>query len=149
MVTDAETLIIAVATVDGDSMPKGHFGEAARFDLYRVGPATAERLRTIANRHAPEDHHDHADDEGARKAAGIGRLLRGEGVQVLVSRAFGPNIRRMRRNFLPVVVGGTRVDEAVAAVQAHWDEVGAEWRRGEERRHLVLRGSSGGAPPAP
>lgn len=144
MSMSSDSLVVAVATVDGYGMPNEHFGEAPRFDLYRVGAATVAGIRSIKNQHAQEGHGGRGNQtpgraEGDnRKGTDIGRLLESEGVQVMVSPAFGPNVRQMRRRFLPVVVRCGNVPQAIALLQTHWSLVWQYWMLGEERRHLVL-----------
>ena len=57
----------------------------------------------------------------------------------VVSRGVGPNVQRMRRRFLPVKVDLDSVAGAIGLLQANWPAVQAQWRQGEERKHLVLR----------
>ena len=136
------SLVVAFASRDGASLPKGHFGEARRFDLYRLTPGKADRIAAITN---PQAETDHGDSGHRRKGAELARLLGREGVQVIVSRAFGPNIRQMRQRFLPVVVGCEDVTQAIGLLHAHWDQLRSQWFLGEGRRHLVLReGPKGG-----
>ena len=137
-----QTLMVAIASEDGERMPKGHFGEAPRFELYRMDADTATWLRSVdnpraASQHDQQDHH-HGHGEN-HHGGGIGRLLGGEGAQVMVSRAFGANIKRMRQRFLPVVVHCERVTDAIALLQFQWGRVGEHWNQGEARKHLVLR----------
>lgn len=137
-----EGLVAAIASDEGKHIPKSHFGEAKQFVLVRISADTAVPLEVIPNPHAADDggsgaHHHHGGDPD--KGAGIGRILGQKGVQVMVSRAFGPNIKRMRQRFVPVRVQVEEVDGAVALLQAHWDEVRSQWLAGEGRTHLVLR----------
>lgn len=139
-----EAVLIVAIAVDGvDNLPDDHFGAAPRFDLYRLSEDTADRFASIPNPRAGHDHrhpHGHANgDGGEHHGAGVGRLLDERGVQVMVSRAFGQNIVRVRQRFLPVKVSVKKVDQALALLQANWGRVSQSWRDGEQRRHLVLR----------
>ena len=143
-------MIIAIAMAetdaDNDTLAKGHFGSAPQFRLFKMDGTSVTYLRSVDNPRGPaspdpqshEGHH-HAGG-GGHQGHGIGRLLGDEGVQVMVSRAFGANIKRMRQRFLPVVVRSERVDDAVAMLQAHWVQIEQHWNQGSERKHLVLRG---------
>jgi predicted Fe-Mo cluster-binding NifX family protein len=144
MEQNIEDLIVAVATVDGAQMPSSHFGQAPQYEIYRVSRVGATRLQSVANPHprethddAPHQHHHGRGEEG--RGAGIGRLLGGHGVQVMVSRAFGQNILRMRERFVPVKVDTADVDAAIGLLQSHWDAVVSCWSEGNDRKHLVLR----------
>jgi len=105
------------------------------------------KLESVVNLHAADGHdasshhHRHSSD-GSGRGAGIGRLLGQYGVQVMVSRAFGPNIKRMRQRFVPVKIDADRLTTAVALLQSHWDRVQSCWLEGEGRKHLVLRSTS-------
>lgn len=138
-----DLLTVAVATIDGESMPKSHFGEAPRFDLYRLDGGPARFLKSVSNPMSERagDHrdHKHAPGEHTGHAAGIGRMLAMHGAEVMVSRAFGANIQRMRQRFLPILVHREQVAEALSLVGQHWPRVLEHWRQGENRKHLVLR----------
>ncbi|MCB1736951.1 MAG: hypothetical protein KDI42_02400 [Gammaproteobacteria bacterium] len=137
-----QTLMIAIASMDGNDMPKTHFGEAPRFELYRVSVDAAAWQQTVVNpgadAHQP-DHggHGHGD---TGKGAGIGHLLGSHGVEVMVSRAFGANIQRMRQRFLPIKVDVPTVAEALTLIRAAWPRVVTHWEDGVARKHLVLHG---------
>ena len=141
MTNDADSLIVAFATVDGIAVPRVRFGEAKQYEIYRITADDAMRLESVANPKAGEGHgarsHHHAS--GGGKAAGIGRLLAQHGVQVMVSRAFGQNIVRMRERFLPVKVDTEEVAPAIGLLRSHWSQVQSRWLLGQARKHLVLR----------
>lgn len=137
-------LIVAVATTPDGRMPDAHFGDAPGFAVYRVDAGGAEFLHTVANEmratHAHDPDHPHPHGHGdEHKGHGIGQLLGQHGAQVMVSRAFGVNIQRMRQRFLPVVVHVDTVEQAVNRLRQDWDRVIAGWNAGAERKHLVLR----------
>lgn len=146
MNSHSQTLVVAIASDDGEHMPKGHFGAAPRFELYALEADNATWLRSIDNPRANtssspdagDAHHSHGPGS-SHQGGGIGRLLGGEGAQVMVSRAFGANIKRMRQRFLPVVVQRDRVSDAIALLQSQWERVEQHWQQGEQRKHLVLR----------
>lgn len=137
---ESSGLVVAFATLDGDAIPKGHFGEAPRFDFYRLTAVSATRVGTVTNPRTGElqGHPPHADS-GGHKGGGTGRLLGTHGAQVMVSRAFGSNIKRMRRRFLPVKLNLENVDDAISLLQANWPLVQAYWLQGAGRKHLVFR----------
>jgi predicted Fe-Mo cluster-binding NifX family protein len=145
MSEDTDDLLVAFATSDGISIPKGHFGEAPRFEIYRLSATSAIKVDSVGSPHADGDRggesrgHHHHGPGGGQKGAGIGRLLGTHGVQVMVARAFGPNVKRMRQRFLPVKIDLEQVMDAIALLQHHWDRVQEHWSQGEGRKHLVLR----------
>jgi predicted Fe-Mo cluster-binding NifX family protein len=141
MPDNGDSLIVAFATLDGAAIPKAHFGEAKQYEIYRITAHNATRLESVTNPKAGEghgvgSHHHHAG--GGGKGAGIGRLLAEHLVQVMVSRAFGQNIVRMREHFLPVKVDTEEVAAAIDLLQRHWGQVQSRWLQGQARKHLVL-----------
>lgn len=146
MNTLSNSVIVAIASEDGKQMPNGHFGKAPRYELYEMRADRATWLRSVDNPRlaeqpaSPVEHALHVQGQGVtHKGGGIGQLLRKQGVQVMVSRAFGANIKRMRQRFLPVLVRSASVSEAIDTLQADWQRVEAGWQQGEARKHLVLR----------
>lgn len=62
-----------------------------------------------------------------------------EGVDVLVSKKFGPNITRMAHTFVCVVVRTNAIGDAVKIVKNHRDEVIKEKNKTKARRHLIFK----------
>jgi predicted Fe-Mo cluster-binding NifX family protein len=133
-----QTYRIGIATDGGTRLAAGHFGEAGRFVVVEFDGTQVLSRREVDNP-TSDAGHDRIDHGHEGTATAIGRLMAVNGVQILVSRAFGPNIRRMTTRFLPVVVRGDTVDQALDLLRANWQQVITQWHRGEERRHLVLR----------
>lgn len=129
-----DKLIIACATDDGKRLINRHFGDAKRYDLYELKETTAHFIQSIDNS-VPEEQ-QHADPE---KAQNIGGLLKPAGVQVLVSGQFGPNIKRVRKKFVPVIIREFEISKALEMLQRHFFKIAGEYENGEERSHIVLR----------
>jgi len=132
-----EKIIAACATDDGTAFIERHFGDAQKFDIYQLNEDGFECIGSVMNT-APEER-QHADP---RKAAGIGAVLKERKVNVLVSRQFGPNLKRVRKQFVPVIARVSIVEEGLKLVRDNIDRVLEELKRGEERNHLVLRGQA-------
>jgi hypothetical protein len=79
--------VCACASDDGKEFATGHFGDAEVYCLYRISDEGIEFIEKIEN--TSIEGRTHAD---AKKARSVKSLLQAEGVQVLVSRSFGPNI---------------------------------------------------------
>ena len=129
--------IVAVATEDGKTLMERHFGDADRFVLFLLSKDGVVPLQEIMNTVEEEDESLHADPE---KARGIAGLLKQAGVRVAVSRVFGPNIKRIRKQFVCVITDGPEIPEALRLVAGHFEAIVQEWDKGESRGHLVLRG---------
>ena len=74
-----------------------------------------------------------------RKAQESLRAL--DGLDVWVNARFGPNLPRLLRRILCVVVRVETVRAAVELVRSNLDAVAEECAKGEERKHLVLKPS--------
>lgn len=146
----ATTLRIAFASGDGDTLFDDHFGHAPRYRLFDCSERVAAEVAEVPNPKGKEEAeahqgghhhaHEHADhDEHPQRPHGIGQTLRPHGVQVVVGRAFGPNIQRMKQQFAPVLVRSETVSTAIQRLQDEWPRIVAVWEAGAERRHLVLR----------
>lgn len=72
-----------------------------------------------------------------RKAKAKSSVL--ENVDVLVGRRFGPNLLRLLRKFVCVVVRTDNVSEAIEAIHNNMDLVVEQKNKGECRKHIVLR----------
>ena len=129
-----ENLRIAVATDDGETFVGRHFGDAEFYDVYDLTPGGSEFILRVENR--TEEEEGHADP---RKAGGIARLLKQQGVQAAMTRIFGPNIKRIKSKFVCILTGHEEVAEGLKTAREQFDAIAAEWDKGEERNFLDLR----------
>lgn len=109
---------VACATDDGKNFIKDHFGDARQFDIYVEDGTGFVFLGSVMNT-SPEEK-VHADP---KKAQGITGLLKSRGVKVLVNMAFGPNITRIRKNFIPVVVTAHDLQSGLVQVAGQMDNI--------------------------
>ena len=130
-----EKLTIACATDEGKRLIDRHFGDAERYDLYELKSDSVVFLRSIENT-VPEEK-GHADPE---KAQNVGGLLKPAGVQVLVSGQFGPNLKRVKKKFVPIIVRVFEIESALNLVREHFQEIITQYERGEEKSHIILTG---------
>ena len=127
-------LITAFATDDGKMFMDRHFGDANYYDIYKISATGMEFIKRIDNTTEEEDDEIHADP---KKAKGISGLLKEEKVQVVVSKVFGPNIKRIKKNFVCIVMSKKDVPESITYIQQKFDTIVKEWNKGEER--LILK----------
>ena len=123
-------LITAFATDDGKMFMDRHFGDANYYDIYRISATGMEFIKRIDNTTEEEDEEIHADP---KKAKGISGLLKKENVQVVVSKVFGPNIKRIKKNFVCIIMSKENVTESITHIQQRFDAIVKEWNKGEER----------------
>jgi len=127
-------LRVAAATDDGESFVGRHFGDAEFYDVYNVSPASVEFVVRVENR--TEEEEGHADP---RKAKGIVGILKKHGVQVGLTRVFGPNIKRIKSKLVCVLTGHEAVSDGLDMVRGNFETIVAEWDKGEDRNFLDLR----------
>ena len=128
-------LITAFATDDGKVFMDRHFGDANYYDIYKISASGMEFIKRIDNTTEEEDEEIHADP---KKAKGISGLLKKEKVQVVVSKVFGPNIKRIKKNFVCIIMSKKEnISDSISFVQQKFDTIDKEWNKGEER--LILK----------
>jgi predicted Fe-Mo cluster-binding NifX family protein len=128
-------LLIAFATDDGKNFNDDHFGMATYYHVYRFFDDGEEFVEQRENVEFQEDESKkHGDPAKARATSSVLK-----GVDVLVSKKFGPNITRMVEKFVCVVVRTNAISDAVKIVKNHMDEVITEKNKTEERRHLIFQ----------
>ena len=49
MTNDADSLVVAFATLDGVAIPRAHFGEAQQYEIYRITADDAMWLESVTN----------------------------------------------------------------------------------------------------
>ena len=130
-----DRFLAAVATDNGEKFIDRHFGDARYFDIYEVNRSSALLIKRIENA-VNEVENFHADPEKARGVAG---LLKRENVIVVVSKIFGPNIKRIRKNFVCVIMNDESIKDALDRIIRNWDIIITEWQKGTERKHCVLK----------
>ncbi len=131
-----DKLITAFATDDGKSFIDRHFGDADFYDIYEISSLEVKLLKRIDNSTEEDDDEDgHGDPV---KAQGVTGMLKEEGVQMNVSRVFGPNLKRIKKKFLCILAGQTNIEESIKILQGKFPTLIAEWEVGEERNFIRL-----------
>jgi len=111
---EVDRMIIACATDDGKAFISRHFGDAKRFDLYKLEEGQLVFLKSVYNTTEPDNEEVHGDPV---KAGGIVGLLKEQEVRVVVSMVFGPNIKRIVRHFLPIVMPIDSITEGLKSLK--------------------------------
>ncbi len=126
--------VVALATDDGLHWTEGHFGDAAFYELYRLGTKEATFIARVEN--GVEEERMHGDP---RKAQGIAALLKPYGVHALAGPRFGPNIARIRAHFVPIVIETPTLRDALPKLLAVRPQIVAEWDRAGMRKAVMVR----------
>lgn len=129
-------LTVAFSTHDGENLvTDDHAGQAKFFDLYRYTDGEVEFVERRENaKYGGDETMRHGDPKKAQKS--LGAL---DGVDAWANPRFGPNLPRLLKKVVCVVVRVDRVDEAVELVGRHVDEIAQQRDAGEERSHVVLK----------
>jgi hypothetical protein len=127
-------LLVAFSTDDGENLFEKHAGAAQFFDVYTFSDGQATFLERRANSSFKGDEKlKHGDPQKAQ--ATLGAL---EGMHVLVGKTYGPNLPRLLKKLLCVVIRTQKVAHAVEVIKDHMTTVEQEYQKGEAREHLVL-----------
>ncbi|MGC9375104.1 MAG: NifB/NifX family molybdenum-iron cluster-binding protein [Bacteroidales bacterium] len=127
-------LRVAFATDDGKVFMKRHFGDAMFYDIYEISERESFFIKRLENT-TSEEETQHAD---VQKAKGISSLLKKDGIHIVVSQVFGPNIKRIKKKFVPLIVKEPVIEQAINAIQQNISVILKEWERGTERKHVIL-----------
>ena len=118
-----EKIRVAFATDNGKTFMGRHFGDADFYDIYEIDGNKANFIKRIDNT-VDEEEEVHADPQ---KAKGISKLLLDENVNVVVSKIFGPNIKRIKKKFVCIVVKDEEIEEGINKICTNIEKIYNEW----------------------
>ena len=129
-------LLVAFSTHDGQELvTDDHAGMAKYFDIYKFTDGEVDFVKRRENsKYGGDESMSHGDPKKAKKS-----LSALEGVDVWANPRFGPNLPRLLKRVLCVVVRVKTIEEAVELIRDNLDAVAQECAKGEERQHLVLK----------
>jgi predicted Fe-Mo cluster-binding NifX family protein len=129
-------LLVAFSTHDGENLvTDDHAGMAKYFDVYRFTEEQVEFLERRENsRYVGDQTMKHGDPKKANAS-----LSAVEGLDVWVSKRFGPNLPRLLKEILCVVVRVDTIAEASELVRQNLNAVAEECEKGADRKHLLLK----------
>lgn len=131
-----ENFKVAFASDDGESFVDRHFGDAYYFYIYSFSDNGIEFLKRIENTTDEDSKEKHGDP---KKAKGILGLLKSQDVKVFVSKIFGPNIKRMKKNFVCVLINNDKISDSFNILQRNIEAIDREWKKGVDRDFIDLR----------
>ncbi|MDY6800279.1 MAG: NifB/NifX family molybdenum-iron cluster-binding protein [Bacteroidota bacterium] len=131
---DSIKLRVAFATDDGKVFMKRHFGDAMFYDIYEISEEESSYVKRIENT-TSEEEIQHAD---IKKAKGISSLLKHDGVHIVVSQVFGPNIKRIKKKFAPLIVKEPYIAKTINIIQQNFSIILKEWENEIERKPVML-----------
>jgi predicted Fe-Mo cluster-binding NifX family protein len=126
--------LIAFGTDDGESLNDDHFGMAKYFYVYRFSDKKKEFIEKRKNvKFEGDESIKHGDP---KKAKATSSVL--EGIDVIVGRKFGPNIVRLLKKFVCVVVREDSICNAIEAAYSNKEKILEQKNNEANRKHLVL-----------
>ncbi len=129
-----EEIIIACATDNEEHFPDKHSGEATFFMIYKIDGIKAEFITRVENT-SPEERM-HGDPQ---KAKGVVGLLMEKNVDVIVSKQYGKNLKRIKDKVVPVIIKTDKIEDGIGLCIENIDRLRNELNKdGEERRHIIL-----------
>ena len=128
-----DKLIVAFATDNKKNFTKEHFGEAKEYLIYEISKADSQLIDNIKNISPEEKMHGDPN-----KAKGVASLLKPLNVKVLVSTAFGRNIVHQQQKFVVILSNTDIIEEVIKNIQTNFNDIVAEWEKGEDRDYLRL-----------
>ncbi len=127
-------LLVAFSTDDGESFNNGHFGMAKYYYIYNFGGEKQEFVEQRKNVDFKGDESmKHGDPEKAKSTSSVLK-----GVDVLVGKRFGPNLPRISKKFVCVVVRRNTIDDAIKLISRNLDKIVQEKNKTNNRKHIVL-----------
>lgn len=129
-------IITAFATDDGKSFINRHFGDANYYIIYEISKNKIKFIQKIKNTTNDYEEETHADH---KKAKGVAELLKNEKVTTVVSKIYGPNIKRIKKKFVCILMNNRNFSECTKIIQTKIDIIIDGWNKGETRNHLNLK----------
>ena len=126
--------LVAFGTDDGKNLNNDHVGMAKYFYIYEFSNGKEELIERRKNVQFKGDESVHGDPEKAKATSSVL-----EGVDVIVGRKFGPNLPRLLRKFVCVVVRANTLTGAIQAVHNNIDRIAEERNKEGDRKHIVLK----------
>jgi len=127
---------IAFATDNGKSFIDRHFGDSEYYYIYEMNASGIEFVKKIENTTEEDKEEIHADPV---KAKGVTEMLKNEDIKVVIAKIFGPNIKRIKKKFVCILMNDNDISESIIKVQQKFDLILSEWNKGEDRNHINLR----------
>lgn len=127
---------IAFASDNGKSFIDRHFGDSEYYYIYEMKASGIEFVKKIENTTEEDNEEIHADPV---KAKGVTEMLKSEDIKVVIAKIFGPNIKRIKKKFVCVLMNDDDISESIKKVQEKYDLILSEWNKGDNRDHINLR----------
>lgn len=128
-----DSLRVAIASNDGINFNKEHFGDSNYYYIYEMGKDQISFIKKINNAAKDIEEKSHAD---LNKAGGVSKILKKENIQVVLSGVFGPNLKRITKNFVCIIIRSGNLEDGLTRISHEYTQIKEVWERGEMRNHL-------------
>jgi predicted Fe-Mo cluster-binding NifX family protein len=125
-------IIAAIGLKKDNELTDKHFGDSIYFDIYELTRADIKKVKRIQNKKIEERMHG-----DPKKASAIGSLLKGS--DILVAFRMGPNILRMKKNFVPVIVNTKDIEKVKNVLVQNFDKILNEVIKSGEKNYITLK----------
>ncbi|MEA3495069.1 MAG: NifB/NifX family molybdenum-iron cluster-binding protein [Bacteroidota bacterium] len=126
----------AFASDNGKGFIDRHFGDSDYYYIYEISSNKIEFIKKISN--TTEEEEIHADP---KKAKGVVTMLKDDSVKVVVSKIYGPNIKRINKKFVCILMNDKNISDSIKTIQEKFMIILDEWDKGESRKHLNFKNS--------
>ncbi|MDC7238666.1 MAG: NifB/NifX family molybdenum-iron cluster-binding protein [Sphaerochaetaceae bacterium] len=127
-----ESLIVAFGSNDGIRFTDRHFGDSNKFYIYEINEHKVNFIKQIVNN--SEEEKIHADP---KKAGSIAKILKNEKVNVVVSKHFGANILKIKKNFVCILANCDNIDTTIENIKSNNKFINNIYLDGEDRGYIV------------
>lgn len=130
-----DNLVFAIGTDNGSVLKQDdHFGMSGKFQIWDFSNGTMTfREERQNSRYIEDETKTHGDPKKAEQTA---QVL--DGVDVIVGKLMGPNISRLKNNFVPIVVRTDKLDSVIRILSENIIEI-ADEKAKSERKGMVLK----------
>ncbi len=127
-------LLIGFGSDDGKHLKEDHIGKSKYFWVYRFMDGRKEFVEKRENVQYEGDESMIRGDP--KKAKATSTALKG--LDGVCGRRFGPNIVRLLKKFVCIVVRRETIDDALELIHRNMDKVIEAKEKGEGRKHITL-----------
>ena len=120
-------LQFAFAVNNNNQFEKKHFGDADKYLIFQQESDKLVMSSEEPNRFKLLD--EEVEHGSKRKGKAIIEFLKEKGVNVLVSRQFGKNIKLINEHFIPVIISTENPDEVIKILTRHIHWINDEWEQ--------------------
>ena len=94
-----------------------HFGDAHKYLIYQWNGKDINLIEEVINTEKATD--ETAEHNSPEKSMAITQLLKAANVDVLVSKQFGRNIKRINQHFIPIIIHKETPQEVLEVLLKH------------------------------